>query len=100
MHREIYKLVNPDTPIDGYVIRHSCDNPKCINPAHLLIGSVKDNILDMDLRNRRYKKITSQIKEQVVSMLKEGLSQREIAETMQLDIRRISDIKVKFFKES
>lgn len=37
----------------GQVVRHSCDNPACVNPDHLLVGSYADNIKDMDDRGRR-----------------------------------------------
>ncbi len=36
----------------GEVIRHSCDNRKCCNPAHLLSGSPKDNVHDQIKRGR------------------------------------------------
>lgn len=54
MHRAIYvahnKLALSD--IDGLVVRHTCDNPRCINPEHLLIGTQKDNVADCKERGR------------------------------------------------
>ncbi len=31
----------------GIVIRHKCNNPKCVNPGHLLLGTYQDNSQDM-----------------------------------------------------
>lgn len=41
------------TLIEGSVVRHTCDNPRCINPKHLVIGTVQDNIDDMVSRGRQ-----------------------------------------------
>ena len=41
------------TNIVGKVIMHNCDNPSCINPIHLKIGTVKDNIEDKVLKGRQ-----------------------------------------------
>lgn len=36
----------------GKLVCHHCDNPPCVNPAHLYIGTHKTNSLDMINRNR------------------------------------------------
>lgn len=51
-HRLAWSLVNGLIP-DGDMIRHSCDNPPCCNPAHLLIGSGNDNVADKVSRYRQ-----------------------------------------------
>ena len=49
-HRVSLMLAGVD--IDGLVIRHSCDNPPCVNPAHLSVGTEADNSADMVARDR------------------------------------------------
>ena len=38
--------------IVGQVVRHSCDNPACVNPEHLSLGTQRDNVDDMLRRGR------------------------------------------------
>ena len=38
--------------IDGKVVRHTCDNPPCVNPDHLLLGTASDNMQDAVARGR------------------------------------------------
>jgi len=42
---------------DGYCVLHSCDNPSCVNPKHLSIGTNQDNV-DDKMAKRRDKKNT------------------------------------------
>ncbi len=50
-NRVIYKLLHGE--IDKTkVVRHSCDNTKCINPDHLQIGTQKENMMDAKSRKR------------------------------------------------
>lgn len=50
-HRVSYMLANGPIP-DGQVVRHSCDNRACVNPAHLLVGTQGDNVRDAVARDR------------------------------------------------
>lgn len=45
-HRIAWELANGPIPA-GLVVRHMCHNRRCVNPAHLLIGTQADNIHDM-----------------------------------------------------
>jgi hypothetical protein len=46
-HRFSWLLANPDSDIPkGHCICHTCDNPPCVNPAHLFLGSTRDNAID------------------------------------------------------
>ena len=37
----------------GYVVLHTCDNPSCVNPDHLKIGTIQENNLDKLSKNRQ-----------------------------------------------
>ncbi|MBN3757204.1 HNH endonuclease [Paraburkholderia sp. Tr-20389] len=50
-HRISYQMVNGAIP-PGLVVRHSCDNRGCVNPAHLEIGTLEENNQDAIDRNR------------------------------------------------
>lgn len=50
-HKVSYVLHNSDVP-KGLVVMHTCDNPGCINPNHLRLGTVKDNVHDCIQKGR------------------------------------------------
>ena len=53
VHRISYTVSKPDIDISDKLVRHTCDNPSCWNPDHLLDGTQKDNMNDMITRLRR-----------------------------------------------
>lgn len=53
-HRLAYHIYKKPIPAfsSKSVVRHSCDNRKCVNPDHLIYGTQADNIADMIDRQR------------------------------------------------
>lgn len=50
-NRAMYRAVFGDFD-ESMFICHSCDNPACVNPAHLFLGTQVDNMLDMRTKSR------------------------------------------------
>ena len=50
-HRVAYQIHTGEIP-DDLCVLHSCDNPPCVNPAHLSIGTQQDNMVQRSARGR------------------------------------------------
>ncbi|MFA5898082.1 MAG: HNH endonuclease [Hyphomicrobium sp.] len=54
LHRDVYSKFHGISihELKGLAIRHTCDNGMCINPEHLVLGTLEDNMRDMAVRRR------------------------------------------------
>lgn len=50
-HRWAYKYFVGPIP-KNFQVHHKCDNPSCVNPKHLWVGTQQDNMNDMNRKHR------------------------------------------------
>lgn len=100
----------------GLLVMHKCDTRSCVNPSHLIIGTVQDNSNDMVAKGRSmtgdrntsrknphlqvrgsthpYSKLTEEDVLQIKKDLSNGVGQRELAKRYGVKPTNISNIKV------
>lgn len=95
-HRISYKLHYGKDPGEFHVL-HKCDNPACVNPEHLSLGSHLDNMHDCIKKRRRHDGAKACLTEKMVIDIKDlyekkKITQKAIAEKYGVDQSHICKI--------
>ena len=85
-HRVAYFLFNEDVPADCHVL-HTCDNPACVRPDHLRLGTHRQNMADMVRKGRsaagvragRKAKLTLEDVGEIRRLVAQGAVKRQVA---------------------
>ncbi len=91
VHRLVYESIHEKIP-NNMVICHHCDNPSCVNPKHLFIGTQNDNIIDMRKKGRAYSKLTRENVEKIREMHKLGFSTKKLSEEFKISGDQIRNV--------
>ena len=97
-HRVAYQLYVGEIP-DGLCVLHHCDNPSCVRPDHLFLGTNDDNVRDRDGKGRGAigekngsAKLTEEQVKTIRSKRKEGAHTIDLAKQFGVAQRTISKI--------
>ena len=90
-HRVVWELTQGSIP-DGLFVLHTCDNPPCVNPKHLWLGTKRANAQDRERKGRGHDrrgisngraKLTEAMVLQARILWEEGCSLPELSEWFQ-----------------
>lgn len=78
---------------DGYHVCHHCDNPACVNPSHLFVGTATDNARDRAKKGRNGSKLTPSQARKIRQRIEAGDALEDIAESFGVVYQTVYNIK-------
>lgn len=90
-HRLAFELVRGTT--EGLHVCHTCDNPACVNPDHLFLGTDADNHMDKARKLRAGKALTGEQVKEIKQLVASGIILQDIANQFEVSRKSIQRIK-------
>ena len=87
--RFVYRQFKGEIP-EGLYVCHKCDNPSCVNPEHLWLGTQLDNMKDCQGKGRKNIKLSQEQREQIKQSMG---TLKEIAEQFGVSFQYVSKLK-------
>ena len=94
-HRYAWFFASGRWPEKGMFVCHSCDNPLCVNPDHLFLGTHQDNVKDAVAKNRMGAphKLSKEIRDKILAEYRQGgIFQRDLAKKYNTSQATVSEI--------
>lgn len=98
-HRVSFEIYHHKIENNQMFVCHKCDNPRCVNPSHLFLGTCKDNVADMYSKGRNSVRLGSERKESILNeesvkrILLDNRTHKKIAEEFGVTRSCISSVK-------
>jgi len=87
-HRASYMIYNGEIGLEH--VCHKCDNPSCVNPNHLFLGTHQDNMSDMATKGRKNTKLSF---DDVKAIRDSNLTNKELSKIHDVSERTIRHAK-------
>lgn len=95
LHRHMYELTYGKIG-DNLVVMHKCDNPSCMNPEHLELGTHKENMEDKVKKDRTHKSQVRLTQEQKLELCSLSSSEEDLAKMFGVSYRTVRNIRKRY----